>query len=230
MATIDSLTAYLPAFGDPGTMVNTLINILIAAIGLGIVFFFFYKVLKYKYPVEIWKFDSEGHFQIVTDVASIKESDGIKKITLAKAKKKQIYNHSMYPIKSGLLKKTKDKIYLTEENGALRGLILQRNAHFFDVNGALLNPQDVYFEDDNGQVCLTEADLSTKDGSQVLIQKVPVLAPANNDSNNAFTLELLEKVTKYHIPQWYEKLQYAAIIMAGIVAALIVFIINKVGT
>lgn len=228
MADINSLTNFLPNITQQG-MMNMLITLMSILLVLAATLYIMFRVLKYRYPVEIWKFDDHGHFQIVADKAALKQRDGVTKIQLAKAKKQQIFNHFMYPLRSGSSKRTKDKIYLTEENGALRGLLIQKQAQFFDANGNFLTPEQVFFEDDNKLIPLSEADLITQDGSEVYAQSTPILSPANNDSNNAFTLELLEKVTKYHIPQWYEKLQYVAVIMAGIVAGVIVYIINRSG-
>jgi hypothetical protein len=145
-----------------------------------------------------------------------------------KNKKKQVNNFIKYPIKTGFLKKTKDKFYITEENGALRGLVLRKNSYFFDANGQFVDADDVFFEDSSGDLqTITNAELFTSDGTEVYAQKIPELAPADNDSQNAFALSMLEKIQKLHIPSWYEKVQHFALIASGIIAGVLIVMITK---
>ncbi len=192
----------------------------------GLMVFFGIRMLKYNVPVEIWRFTP--HLQIETDLAKIITVDGIKKVVLMKNKKKQVDNFTRYPIKKGILKKTVNKIYLTEENGALRGLELNNVHNFFSEAGTLLNIDDVYYEDDNHLESLKDAELFTRDGEEVFIEPVPALAPNNLDSQNAFSLEVLDANAKYHIPTWYEKMQTVMVIMAGIMSAIIFLIMTRV--
>ena len=102
MAAIDQLTQYLPSIGTGG-LVAIVKNLAIILIIGGVFFFIIYRALKFRIPVEIWKFDPT--LQIESDVGAIKKKDGIKKLVLLKNKTKQIDNFIRYPIKKGLFKK-----------------------------------------------------------------------------------------------------------------------------
>ncbi len=223
MGILDQLTGYL---GSAGNIINLVVIIVTVIIAATAVIFIAIRVLKYKHPVEIWDFD-DGRLVISQDMAALNKKNGIDHIKIKGLRLTQLNNFRPYQIKMGLLKKTRQKYYLTRENGALKDLTLAKYSYFFDENGRFLNPDEVFFEDDTGYVPLTEAELYTKDGAQVYSQKVPTLAPANNDSQNAFALTLIEKVEKLKIPTWFDKAAPFFLLAAGIGAGVIVFIINK---
>lgn len=228
MVEISQITQYIP--GVPGSGFSTIfVNVMIILMALVFLLFVVKRLMKYKFAVELWKFDEHGNFQITTDTGGIEKKDGVRKLRLLKNKVRQVDNFIRYPIKKGLLKKQKDKIYLTEENGALRGLVLQKVSNFFSADGKFLNADSVYFADGKELIPLAQAELFTKDRGHVYAHPTHMLSPSNNDSQNAASLEMRNVFTQYHVPQWWEKIQIAGVIVAGIIAGVIVFIVNKAG-
>lgn len=223
MAGIDTITGFIPGVANVSALTGFIVQLFIGLLVVGVGFFIFWRIIKYNIPVEIWRFSPA--LQIYTDRATMTKKDGIQKIRLLKNKKKQIDNFVRYPVKKG--RKVVNKIYLTEENGAYRSLHLNSMYNFFTVEGQLIDGNQVFYDNDNTLEPLSNAELFTKDNQEVFLHPVPALSPTNNDSQNAFQLEVLDANAKYHVPSWFEKIQVFAVVIAGIMSAVIFLIMTR---
>ena len=211
-----------PFGGFSMSFLFNLIIILIVSVGL---IWIILRMFKFRYPVEIVQLNP---LRVFKDRGSLQRKSGVQKLFLLK-EKRWLTDFKVLPAKMGWFGK-KEIIYLAkDESGDLRPLDISNICFAFTRDdGQIVDLNECYIKDETGKPFpITSGDIITEDGRDVIFETSSRFIPQNNDIKSSFVNSIMETVQKYHLPSFWQQAQVFLVIIAGFVAAIIIYIVNK---